>query len=96
MCSIFICIRSFFFQAERAWRQKELEAAKKKQAVLDDLKLERAKQIDHIRRAQALEMERDKQQFLQVNFRFHNCFCKVYKYFFCSWLNYKKKITTKR
>lgn len=54
-------------QAERAWREKEKAAAIKRKELLDDLKTERTKQMEQIRRAQALELERDKEQFVEVS-----------------------------
>lgn len=56
-------------EVEREWRNKQLAAAKKKKEELEQLHIARAKQIDDIRKAQAIELARDEQQFHQVNLR---------------------------
>lgn len=52
---------------EKAWREKEKENAIKRKKQLEELRLGRQKQIDDIRRAQAMELERDEQEFHEVN-----------------------------
>lgn len=53
-------------EVERAWRIKEIEQARKKKEELRQLHLAREKQIEDIRRAQAIELARDEQEFHQV------------------------------
>lgn len=53
-------------QVEREWRNKQLALAKKKKEELEQLQQARAKQIEDIRKAQAIELARDEQQFHQV------------------------------
>ncbi|KAJ8963484.1 hypothetical protein NQ318_018967, partial [Aromia moschata] len=53
-------------EKEREWREKEKAEAKKKKELLDDLRTARAKQIDDIRRAQAVSLARDEEAFLKV------------------------------
>lgn len=63
-------------EVEREWRTKQLAIAKKKKEDLEQLHLARAKQIEDIRKAQAIELARDEQQFHQVNYK------RFYKFFY--------------
>lgn len=56
----------FDVQVEKAWRLKEKNNALKKKREADNLKKERAHQVDGIRRQQALALEREKQEFFRI------------------------------
>lgn len=60
---------------EREWRNKELAMAKKKKEDLEQLHLAREQQIEDIRRAQAIELAREEQEFHQVNYLFTKGCC---------------------
>ncbi|KAJ3648364.1 hypothetical protein Zmor_020174 [Zophobas morio] len=53
-------------EVERKWREKEMAEAKAKKEQQDQLKLEREKQITDLRRAAALELARDEEDFHRV------------------------------
>ncbi|XP_065171625.1 cilia- and flagella-associated protein 45-like [Atheta coriaria] len=53
-------------RAERDWRKNEKEKAIKRKEGIEKLRIERQKQIDDIREAQALEIARDQEQFSNV------------------------------
>ncbi|GJQ82707.1 hypothetical protein Trydic_g19718 [Trypoxylus dichotomus] len=53
-------------EAERAWREKEKQAAIRRKQQEEEMKRGRERQIDDLRRAQALEMARDEEEFRQV------------------------------
>lgn len=51
---------------ERKWREKEKAEAKKRKDTQDALRLGREKQLEDIRKAQAIEIARDEQEFHRV------------------------------
>lgn len=53
-------------EVEREWREKEIAAAAKRKQQLEEMKRGRQLQIEDLRKAQALEIERDEQEFHQV------------------------------
>ncbi|KAG5899148.1 hypothetical protein JTB14_027341 [Gonioctena quinquepunctata] len=53
-------------EKEREWRENEKAAAKKRLEVNAELKAARAKQIEDIRKAQALSLARDEEDFMKV------------------------------
>ncbi|KAJ8936537.1 hypothetical protein NQ314_012277 [Rhamnusium bicolor] len=53
-------------EKEREWREKEKAAAKKRNESLEDLRAARSKQIEDIRKAQALALVRDEEDFMKV------------------------------
>lgn len=53
-------------QVEREWREKEKENAKKKKQQQLEMQMGRQKQIEDLRKAQALELAKDEQEFYQV------------------------------
>lgn len=57
-------------QVEREWREKEKQIAKKRKQQQLDMKLGREKQIEDLRKAAAIELARDEQEFYQVIYFF--------------------------
>ncbi|CAG9830752.1 unnamed protein product [Diabrotica balteata] len=53
-------------EKEKEWREKEKIEATIKQKTIDDLKHSRAKQIEDIRKAQAVALARDEEAFMKV------------------------------
>nr|XP_023016550.1 cilia- and flagella-associated protein 45-like [Leptinotarsa decemlineata] len=53
-------------EKEREWRENEKVAAKKKLEIISDLRAARAKQIEDIRKAQAVSLARDEEDFMKV------------------------------
>ncbi|CAH1162923.1 unnamed protein product [Phaedon cochleariae] len=53
-------------EKEREWRETEKIAVKKKLDLIEDLKVARAKQINDIRKAQAVSLARDEEDFMKV------------------------------
>lgn len=53
---------------ERDWREKEKEKARKKKQQQLEMQIGRQQQIEDLRKAQALELARDEQEFYQVTF----------------------------
>lgn len=56
-----------FFQVEKEWREKEKAAAQKRKDQAEDMRRGRQAQMDDLRRLQALEIEKDEQEFHNVN-----------------------------
>lgn len=53
-------------EVERQWRENEIAAAKKRKEQLEEMRLGRERQIEDLRKAQAMEIERDEKEFHQV------------------------------
>ncbi|VEN62981.1 unnamed protein product [Callosobruchus maculatus] len=53
-------------EKEREWREQEKAKAKKRQEALNDLRIARRQQIDDIRKAQAVALARDEEDFKKV------------------------------
>lgn len=54
------------FQKEKEWREKEKAAALKQKKLVEDLKESRARQIEDIRKQQAVALARDEEDFMKV------------------------------
>lgn len=61
-----ILIKKIDLQKEKLWREKEREEARKRKATIEELKAARAKQIEDIRVAQAISLQRDEEAFNKV------------------------------
>ncbi|KAK5641337.1 hypothetical protein RI129_009884 [Pyrocoelia pectoralis] len=58
-------------EVEREWREKERKAAAKRKQQLEDMRIGRNRQIEDLRRTQALEIQKERDEFMKIDIEKH-------------------------